>query len=162
MSFWWFWSTPPVVVEAEAGDFDHLAEIYARSFNQTWDAEELAALAAQPGVFVLLSRRASAYGTRRPLGFVVARKAGDEAEILTIAVDPRFRGRGIGRQLMQAVIARLYAERASCLFLEVDAKNKSALMLYRGLGMRQVGVRRGYYSSSKNAGNALVMRVDLN
>ncbi|MBA5776078.1 GNAT family N-acetyltransferase [Stappia sp. F7233] len=161
MSFWWFWAPPPVVEEAEAGDLDRLAEIHAKSFNQTWDAEELAALRSQPGVTILLARRSSPSASRRPLGFVIVRKAADEAEVLTIAVDPRHRGRGIARQLMGAAMSRLYAERVKSLFLEVDAGNEAALLLYRGLGMRQVGERRAYYSGGKGDGSALVMRVDL-
>lgn len=161
MTFWWFWNQPPVVEEASADDLDRLSEIHDQSFRQTWHTEELAALRAQPGVTILIARRASPYGTRKALGFVILRKAADEAEVLTIAVDPAWRGRGIARLLMQAVLTRLYADRVKSLFLEVDAANEAAIALYRSLGMRQVGMRRGYYSSSDGDGSALVMRVDL-
>lgn len=161
MTFWWFWNQPPVVEEATVDDLDRLSEIHDKSFRQTWHTEELAALRAQAGVTILIARRASPYGTRKALGFVILRTAADEAEILTIAVDPAWRGRGIARQLMQAVLSRLYADRVKSLFLEVDAANEGAIALYRSFGMRQVGTRRGYYAASEGDGSALVMRLDL-
>jgi len=161
MSFWWFWSSPPVVEKAEDEDLPRLAEIHARSFAHAWDADELAAMKSQEGIMILTARRASPYGTRQPLGFLMVRTVADEAEVLTIAVDPRQRGRGIGKKLMEDGMFRLYAERCDSLFLEVDAGNDSALKLYRSLGFRQVGERKGYYRASENDGTALVMRVDL-
>ncbi|NBN80032.1 ribosomal protein S18-alanine N-acetyltransferase [Microvirga tunisiensis] len=161
MSFWWFWSTPPVIEAALDDDLPALAEIHAQSFAHRWDADELARLRDQDGAMLLLARRASPYGTRRPLGFLLLRQVADEAEVLTLAVDPRHRGRGIGKRLMQDGMFRLYGDRCKSLFLEVDAANEAALLLYRSLGFRKVGERKGYYRDSTGGGTALVMRVDL-
>ncbi|GAA0786632.1 ribosomal-protein-alanine N-acetyltransferase [Roseibium denhamense] len=161
MSFWWFWTQPPVVEDALDEDLPKLAEIHAASFPQAWDAEDLARMQGQTGTSILVARRASPYGTRAPLGFLILRTAADEAEVITIAVHPRQRGRGIGKQLMQSGLFRLYGDRCKSLFLEVDAANRSAVLLYRSLGFREVGQRKGYYSSSRGNGTALVMRVDL-
>lgn len=161
MSFWWFWSAPPVVEPALDEDLPRLAEIHARSFSHPWDADELARLRGQRGASVLLARRTSPYGTRTPLGLLILRMAADEAEVLTLAVDPRHRGRGIGKRLMQEGMFRLYGDRCKSLFLEVDAANEAALLLYRSLGFQQVGERKGYYRASEAEGTALVMRVDL-
>ncbi|QFT34800.1 ribosomal protein S18-alanine N-acetyltransferase [Roseibium porphyridii] len=161
MSFWWFWTQPPVVEEALDEDLPKIAEIHAASFAHNWHADEFGRMKAQDGVTILVARRASPYGTRAPLGFVVLRTVADEAEVITIAVQPRQRGRGVGKKLMEASLFRLYAERCSHLFLEVDAANEAALLLYRGLGFKEVGKRKGYYSESGGDGTALVMRIDL-
>lgn len=161
MSFWWLWAPPPVIEVAEPGTYPALADLHERSFPSGWSADDLAALARQPGVSILQARRASAYGSRTILGFLILRVAADEAEVLTIAVDPRQRRRGIGEQLLRAGLSRLYADRIASLFLEVDAGNAGALALYRKLGFRKVGERRGYYRDSTGDGGALVMRVDL-
>ncbi|MCV0424049.1 MAG: ribosomal protein S18-alanine N-acetyltransferase [Roseibium sp.] len=161
MSFWWFWTQPPVVEEALDEDLPKIAEIQSSSFKHSWNVDELARMKAQDGVIMLVARRASPYGTRAPLGFVILRTAADEAEVITIAVHPRQRGRGIGKKLMEAGLFRLYAERCDHLFLEVDASNEAALLLYRGLGFKEVGKRKGYYSDSGGDGTALVMRIDL-
>lgn len=161
MSFWWFWTAPPVVEEAGPDSYPVLADLHERSFPSGWSADDLAVLARQPGVVILQARRASAYGSRSVIGFLILRVAADEAEVLTIAVDPRQRRRGIGEVLMRAALSRLYADRVASLFLEVDAANAGALALYRKLGFRKVGERRGYYRDSDGDGGALVMRVDL-
>ena len=161
MSFWWFWTQPPVVEEALDEDLPKIADIQAASFANKWNVEELARMKAQDGVTILVARRASPYGTRAPLGFLILRTVADEAEVITIAVHPRQRGRGFGKKLMEAGLFRLYAERCSHLFLEVDAANEAALLLYRGLGFKEVGERKGYYGESGGDGTALVMRIDL-
>ncbi|WP_428671522.1 GNAT family N-acetyltransferase [Roseibium sp.] len=161
MSFWWFWTQPPVVEEALDEDLPKLADIHAACFTHKWSAGDLARMKAQDGVVILVARRASPYGTRAPLGFLILRKAADEAEVITIAVHPRQRGRGIGKKLMDAGLFRLYGDRCEQVFLEVDAANEAALLLYRGLGFKEVGQRKGYYSDSGGDGTALVMRLDL-
>jgi len=161
MSFWWFWTQPPVVEEALDEDLPKIADIHAASFAHRWNVDELARMKAQKGVIFLVARRASPYGTRAPLGFLILRTAAEEAEVITIAVHPRQRDRGIGKKLMEAGLFRLYGERCEHLFLEVDAANESALLLYRSLGFREVGRRKGYYGNSDGDGTALVMRIDL-
>lgn len=161
MSFWWFWTQPPVIEEALDEDLPILAEIQGASFSHKWGTAELSRMKAQKGVDILVARRSSPYGTRTPLGFLILRRAADEAEVITIAVHPRQRGRGIGKKLMEAGLFRLYGERCSHLFLEVDAANEPAVLLYRGLGFKEVGRRKGYYGASEGDGTALVMRIDL-
>ena len=161
MSFWWFWNQPPVVEEALDEDLPILAEIHGRSFAHKWGAAELARMKAQAQLDILVARRSSPYGTRTPLGFLILRRAADEAEVITIAVHPRQRGRGIGKKLMEAGLFRLYGQRCTHLFLEVDASNEPAVALYRQLGFREVGQRKGYYGDSDGDGTALVMRIDL-
>ncbi|WP_420412540.1 ribosomal protein S18-alanine N-acetyltransferase [Roseibium sp.] len=161
MSFWWFWAQPPVIEEALDEDLPKIAEIHAVSFKHAWDEDELARMKAQDSTTILVARRSSPYGTRSPLGFLILRTAADEAEVITIAVHPRQRGRGIGKKLMEDGLFRLYSDRCKSLFLEVDSANDSAILLYRSLGFKEVGKRKGYYSDSGGDGTALVMRVDL-
>ena len=71
-------------------------------------------------------------------------------------------GHGLGRKLMDAVLAKAHRERIESVFLEVDETNKPAIALYKKLGFFQVGGRPDYYqdrSARKSA--ALVMRRDL-
>jgi [ribosomal protein S18]-alanine N-acetyltransferase len=87
----------------------------------------------------------------------MARVAGDEAEILTLAVAPAARGRGLGRALLQAVITKAAAMGANSMFLEVGVDNPAAMSLYAGLGFSTVGTRKAYY----NGRDALVLRLSL-
>ena len=90
-------------------------------------------------------------------GFVLARAVAGEAEILTLAVAPAARGKGLGRALLQAAISKAQALGAQTMFLEVGADNPAALALYAGLGFTKVGDRKGYYQGR----DALVLRLPL-
>lgn len=161
---WWWWSgaTPVFIDEARPADLPALAAVHAASFAHRWSEDELAALLRDEAVFCLVARRANWFGTRSAVGFVLFRQAADEAEILTVAVDPRHRGRGLGRDLVEAGFRRLYRDRVAAVFLEVEAGNEPALKLYRRLGFARVGERKGYYrTASGETATALVMRADL-
>ncbi|QLP98641.1 MAG: GNAT family N-acetyltransferase [Rhodoblastus sp.] len=102
-------------------------------------------------------------GDRGPLtGFLLSRRAGDEAEILTIAVAPRQRRRGVGRELLTRQTRQLAELGVARLFLEVAEDNGPALALYRRFGFREEGRRKGYYRRADGpAANALVLAKDL-
>ena len=79
-----------------------------------------------------------------------------EYEIHTIGVDPAHQGHGIGRAMMDRLLA--WTEPGSVVFLEVRTDNEPAITLYRSLGFVTVGVRRRYYRAS--GADAYTMRRD--
>lgn len=149
----------PICEPGRIADADDLAALHAHAFRHGWPATEIEALIADPTVTTVVARQGRTPFTRRPIGFVMVRAAADEAEILTVAVAPAWRGRRVGRLMMDETIRRLYFMRVASLFLEVDEGNGPALSLYRRLGFREVGRRANYYAGG--TANALVMRADL-
>lgn len=149
-----------VIEPMEMEDCHAVAVLHAQSFARGWTDGEIEDLLKDAAVFGFVARQA---GNRRgmPGGFVLARRVLDEAEILSIGVDPRLRRRGLGNRLMDAVLRHLHGERVKSLFLEVDEKNAAALVLYRRFGFRKVGERPGYYGAGGERSGALVMRRDL-
>ncbi len=79
-----------------------------------------------------------------------------EYEIHTIGVDPAYQRHGIGRAMMDRLLA--WTEPDSVVFLEVRTDNEPAITLYRGLGFVTVGVRKRYYRAS--GADAYTMRRD--
>jgi len=130
-----------------AGDTAPLATLHAACFDDAWDAASLRTMLAAPQAFAF----------HHPDGFVLARVAGGEAEILTLAVAPRARGKGLGRALLCEAIAKAERQGAGAMFLEVSADNRPALALYARLGFANVGSRRAYYRGV----DALVLRLSL-
>jgi ribosomal-protein-alanine N-acetyltransferase len=82
----------------------------------------------------------------------------DEAHVSTFAVHPAWRGRGVGRVLLAAVLRHAAGRGAVSAMLEVRAGNAAAQALYRGFGFRAVGRRRGYYKN--NGEDAVLMTAD--
>ena len=140
------------------------ARIHAQSFPHPWSAEEFESLLAGRAVIAHAATLPDSFWRpgEGPAGFVLSRQAADQAEILTIAVAPKLRGKGIGAALLAAHLPALAASGVRSLFLEVEAGNQAAIRLYESFGFRQVGERKAYYRSASGArATALVLRRDL-
>ena len=134
------------------GDPAGLAAIHAASFADSWSANSIGDLLATPGAFAFYSKG----------GFVAARAAGGEAEILTIAVRPSHRRKGEGAALVGAAADHARLLGAGVIFLEVAAGNDAARELYAGLGFVVAGRRKGYYAVGQaKLEDALVLRSNL-
>lgn len=133
---------------AAADDLLRLAHIHAACFAERWTAEALAELLQSPGVIALVA----------PCGFVMARVAADEAEILTLAVEPSARRKGTASALLAEAARRARKRGATAMFLEVSTANRAARALYRQLGFATVGRRRSYYGRGRDA---LILKRDL-
>jgi len=157
------WLSAPVVIEtANTADAETLGDLHAKCFHHAWGTAEFAKLLRQDGVEALIALQGRRAATRKPVGFVLYRRAGDEAEILSIGVDPAARRRDIAKRLMESSLRKLYSDRADHIFLEVAEDNAAATGLYNKLGFKTVGERRGYYKKpDERDGRALVMRIDL-
>jgi ribosomal-protein-alanine N-acetyltransferase len=92
-------------------------------------------------------------------GYVVARAVADEGEILNLAVAPQGRRRGVGRALVEAVLAALARRGVREVFLEVRESNAGARALYAAHGFREVGRRSGYYRRPLE--DAIILRAGL-
>ena len=132
------------------------AAIHAKAFHQGWSAQEITDLALEPSV---LAHVALDSKEKTVLGFSLARSARQEAEILTIVIDPARQGGGVGRLLLQTQLDAMQAQGVAEVFLEVEAGNAAALALYKRLGFSQVGERKAYYARpGQPPATALILR----
>jgi ribosomal-protein-alanine N-acetyltransferase len=134
-----------------------LAALHSTAFDDPWSSTDIAVLLGSAGVFALRARFAGVAA-----GFILCRVAADEAEVLTLAVAPALRRRGVASALLDRAIAAALAAGARALFLEVATNNPGAEALYRARGFAEVGRRPGYFSRPGGAVAALIMRLDLN
>jgi tRNA threonylcarbamoyl adenosine modification protein YeaZ/ribosomal-protein-alanine acetyltransferase len=133
-----------------------LASLHAEAFAEGWSAPALEDLLNMPGAAAVVASDGEA-----PAGFILTRRAADEAEIITIATRPAMRRRGVARQLLARQISQLASEGVRQLFLEVAPSNTAALRLYASAGFREAGRRKGYYRSGDGVEDAIVMRREL-
>jgi len=138
-----------------------LSKVRTRAFlpqnEQGWSPEAFLELIRSPGVMCQIF-----YACEVPVGFCLIRKVCDEAELITIAVDPEHRGEGYGQAILTNTLENLKAEQIARLFLEVRADNAAAVALYLKEGFVQVGRRKDYYKLTSGARvDAVVYSLDL-
>lgn len=139
------------MIEARPSHAAVLAAIHAAAFPsaEAWCAEDFAAQLRLPGVTGLFHPDG---------GVILFRVTAEEAEILTLAVVPRARRRGVGGAILGAAVALAASKGARTMFLEVAEDNRPALSLYRNAGFRECGRRPAYYPGG---GNGIIQSADL-
>ena len=143
---------------AEQSDADTVAKLHAHGFYRGWPREDFAAYIAGESTPLYVACDAK----RRIAGFAMLRHLGDEAELITIAVDPKWRKKGVGQALLRALFDDLLMSPAKRLLLEVAADNQAALRLYTKLGFQKISERQGYYARPDGQpATAIVMARDL-
>jgi ribosomal-protein-alanine N-acetyltransferase len=148
---------PATLRDMRREDLAAVLEIERRSFAQPWSRGFFEKELATP--FARLVVAVEDYGLRQFIvGYTCRWRVTDEVHLLNVAVHPERRGLGHGQALVSAVIGEAHAARARAVFLEVRAGNVVARRLYRQLGFRDLGVRRGYYGPGQDA---IVMELRL-
>jgi ribosomal-protein-alanine N-acetyltransferase len=132
-------------------------EIERRSFAQPWSRAFFEKELATPFARLLVVEEES-FPRSRVVGYTCRWRVSDEIHLLNVAVHPERRGLGYGRELVTAVVEEARSGAGRVVFLEVRAGNVVARRLYRQLGFRDLGVRRGYYGPGQDA---IVMELRL-
>jgi [ribosomal protein S18]-alanine N-acetyltransferase len=153
-----FWRGGKATVEpATLRDASRLAQLHATSFHRGWGENEFESMLAERNTLVHRLRLG-----RKMIGFAVSRMGADEAEILSIAIDPNYRGRSLSRDLLLTHLGHLAGRGIRTIFLEVEENNQPARRLYERAGFTVVGRRERYYRQANGEQlNALLMRRDL-
>lgn len=141
---------------AEMSDAPALSEIHAGSFAHPWTAQTFEAMLAERLV------HGHVVETSGVIGFILSRVAADEAEILSVAVHPKWRGGGVGARLLAANLDALARARVAHVFLEVEAGNRPAVAIYEAAGFARIGARPGYYRHADGTRHdAVTMRLAM-
>jgi ribosomal-protein-alanine N-acetyltransferase len=151
------WGGGAVAIEAASlRDAPKLAQLHGASFHRGWGEGEFEQMLAERNTLVHRLRQG-----RKTIGFAVSRIAADEAEILSIAIEPKHRGRGLSRNLLLTHLGHLAGRGVRTVFLEVEENNQAARRLYDRAGFAVSGRRERYYRQDGQQLNALIMRRDL-
>ncbi|MBX3428059.1 MAG: GNAT family N-acetyltransferase [Hyphomonadaceae bacterium] len=133
-----------------------LASLHARAFPKPWSAAEIATLMENQAVFALLHGNGAEAN-----GFVMAWAAAGDSELLTVAVVPEARRKGVGAALVTSAGVAALVRGAASMHLEVAEDNEGARALYRKLGYEEAGRRHAYYAGEGGSVDAIVMRRTL-
>ena len=127
--------------------FEKLSNLHKKCFpNKPWSADDFRDL-KNSGCEIIMSEN----------GFVVYRIAADEAEIITIGVNPDFRRNGIASAMIGIIEKTFKNQGVKKLFLEVALNNIPAQKLYESMGFKTVGLRPKYYDGV----DAILMSKDI-
>jgi ribosomal-protein-alanine N-acetyltransferase len=136
-------------------DLDEVVAIERASFSMPWSRGAFLYEMEQNQVARCLVMR----DATRIVAYVCVWEVADELHVTNIAVHPRERRRGFGRQLLGAVLEDAGRRALRIVVLEVRPSNAEAIALYESFGFRVVGRRRGYYYDTGE--DALVMETRL-
>jgi [ribosomal protein S18]-alanine N-acetyltransferase len=138
-----------------AVDLDQVTEIEKVSMPSPWSKElfEEELKREQAHYFVMEEGNQVA-------GYMGYWEAPEEAHIITLAIHPDFRNRGLGRQMIDSCMGFAVKRGARLATLEVRESNDAAHRLYEKCGFRTIAIRKKYYSD--NLEDAVVMIREMN
>lgn len=136
-------------------DIDRILEIERQSFSAPWSRAAFEGELARNCFAIYIVAEIG----RRVVGYAGMWVILDEAHITNIAVDPAYRGKKLGENLLRQMMELAVGNGASRMTLEVRVSNKTAQNLYQKLGFRSCGIRKGYYSDNRE--DAVIMWAEL-
>jgi ribosomal-protein-alanine N-acetyltransferase len=135
-------------------DIDRIMEIERASFGEdAYDRNLFAEYARHCGELFLLVE-----GGGKVRGYIVTCIRGDRAELVSIAIDPKFRGKGAASTLLKSTLRRLKLRHVARISLMVRLNNENARTLYERFGFQRIRSVRRYY---EDGGDGILMAKRL-
>jgi len=136
-------------------DLDAIMEIEPHIYTHPWTRGNFDdSLKSGYSAWVLLE------GTKI-IGYALMMMVLDEAHLLNLSIDKHYQKRGLGRLLLEHMIAIAKRHDAANMFLEVRPSNISAIALYENIGFNEMAIRRGYYPAHNGREDAVLMGLAL-
>ena len=135
-----------IIREWTKEDIPVIADMERRCFHDAWTEEMLSDTLRYPIYNCFLAEEGG-----QVCGYCCLIVVCEDAEVGNIAVDTPFRGKGIGKALMEAMHQRAKEKGATQSFLEVRVSNASAIALYKKFGYESYGIRARYYEDGEDA-----------
>lgn len=133
----------PMVLE----DCQAVCEIEQTCFTDSWSLSMFQELFRYPTNFYFVAK-----DDRQICGFAGIMVSLDTADVMNIAVQKEYRGRGLGRRLLEQLT--IQAKQCGCeqMFLEVREGNQTARRLYQSFGFAEIAIRKNYYTNPTEHG----------
>ena len=151
------------IVSMTAEHVSRLAELEKLCFSEPWSEKSLTEEIDNPAACFLVAMQQDEVlgygGMHTVLGYGGMHTVLGESYVDNIAVFPEFRGHGVGRTLMAALIEKARENGGVFITLEVRASNLPAIAMYRSLGFTEAGVRRNFYTEPRE--DALIFTLSF-
>jgi ribosomal-protein-alanine N-acetyltransferase len=126
---------------AEPQDVIKLRELELSGFTSPWGEETIRQELDNNGRTCYVVAQAD----NQIIGYAGLWVIFDEGHITRVVVEPNYRRLGVGKNLVENLMAEAYACGCGRFTLEVRSTNLAAFYLYKALGFKRIGVRPGYY-----------------
>lgn len=141
--------------DMKESDLDRVMEIENQSFNPPWSREafllELTKNLLAKYIVAEVNGDVAGYGG---IWLII-----DEGHVTNIAVDEKYRNKGVGSRILEGLIQICKDRNMTAMTLEVRRSNEPAKTLYKKYGFKEYGVRKGYYQD--NHEDAIIMWKDI-
>ena len=134
-------------------DVERINQIEQASFSDPWSKQMLDGVVKLPNFFGLVIENEGVV-----VGYIGATSVLDEGEILLVAVDEKFRGNGLGKTLVSALLENYSKSGIKKVFLEVRRGNAAAIACYKKCAFVKIAQRARYYSDGEDA---IIMEASL-
>ena len=141
------------IVPMEAHHIPQIAELETVCFPDPWCEAAVKSELTNPLSYWLV-----ALDSEHVIGYVGSQSVLGEADVMNVAVAPKYRRKGVARAMFLRLQHDLSEKRVHSLTLEVRASNEAAISLYASMGYVQVGRRPNYYHKPKE--DALILRKE--
>ena len=130
--------------DIDTAPYEELERIHSLCFTDSWNTDTLEAMLTVYGTYGI------AIGIDQEIqGFVLYRQPFNDAEVLTICVNPKMENKGNGTLLIQHMLKHL--NKTGKCFLEVSPKNTYAVKLYKKFNFSIIHTRKNYYAKGEDA-----------
>ena len=136
-------------------DLDDMMEIENQSFPAPWTRNSYEQLAVLDDVDIWIARLGPEL-----VGYMLLQRSGDDMELHTFAVKPKYRRQGIGAKLLEHMRDQARQKGVIRIHLKVRPSNYEAKALYEKFGFKIMGMWHAYYHDDGE--DALVMKMELN
>lgn len=147
-------STELSVIEMKPCHTDFVARLEKECFSSPWTANALEESAFRDDTLFLVAEKDA-----EVQGYIGAYISPDSADITNVAVFKKHRRQGVAQLLIMELIRLAKQKGVFSIILEVRVSNSPAIALYEGLGFKQVGTRRGFYTNPRE--DAYIMTLEI-
>jgi len=146
---------PPVIRQMQFADLDDVLELEGVAYDFPWSRQIFSDCLMAGYLASVLE-----YNDQL-IGYTILSTAAAEAHILNLCVDPDFRNKGYGNELLEHLLDYARSVGIARVFLEVRPSNEAAIRLYERAGFARLGVRKSYYRAADGREDALVFVLEL-
>ena len=144
-----------IIREMQERDLDRVMEIENKAFSPPWTREAFLLELTKN----LLAKYIVAEVDGQVVGYGGIWLIIDEGHVTNIAVDEKYRNKGIGSKIMEGLIQLCIDRNIVSMTLEVRKSNEAAKALYKKFGFKEYGIRKGYYQDNNE--DAIIMWKDI-